>query len=100
LSLLKKKLQSLLFFLIASKYFSNLDNGEDLWEEEEEWTWYENGVPLFGNLNYKSNIFVKLWCSLYLSCFSSLNFYSLSLDCLCNFLTKFSAALHFGDKKW
>jgi hypothetical protein len=24
------------FFLIASKAFSNLNNGEDLWEEKEE----------------------------------------------------------------
>jgi hypothetical protein len=29
-------LQSLSFFLIASKVLSNLDNKKDLWEEEEE----------------------------------------------------------------
>ncbi len=33
---LKKNLQFLSFFLIASKAFSNLNNGEDLWEEKEE----------------------------------------------------------------
>jgi hypothetical protein len=47
----------------------------------------------FGDLDYEGKIFVKFFCSLYLSSFSSFNFCNLSLDCLYNFSTKLSFAL-------